>query len=186
VDFFPNKAKRLINNIVREKMVKSKGIASWQWAALVLLRVVIGWHFLYEGIAKLFNPYWSSASYLLEAKWLFSGFFTAIVANQQLLKIVDYLNIGGLIAIGLGLVAGFLVTPACIAGILLLLLYYVANPAIVGFKSSMPAEGSYLIINKNLVELTALVVLCFFPTGRIAGLDRLIFGPLKAKASKEE
>ncbi len=167
-------------------MVKSKGIASWQWAALVLLRVVIGWHFLYEGMAKLFNPYWSSASYLLEAKWLFSGFFTTIVSNQQLLKIVDYLNIGGLIAIGLGLIAGFLVTPACIAGILLLLLYYVANPAIVGFKSSMPAEGSYLIINKNLVELAALVVLCFFPTGRIAGLDRLLFGPLKSKVSKEE
>ena len=22
------------------------------------LRIVIGWHFLYEGIAKLFNPNW--------------------------------------------------------------------------------------------------------------------------------
>lgn len=33
-----------------------------QLTALVFLRLAIGWHFLYEGIAKLFTPNWSSAS----------------------------------------------------------------------------------------------------------------------------
>lgn len=167
-------------------MTRSRAIASWQWAALILLRVIIGWHFLYEGLAKIFNPYWSSASYLVEAKWLFSDFFTSIVAKPHWLRIVDFLNISGQIAIGLGLITGFLVTPACIAGIVLLALYYLACPPIVGFKSSMPAEGSYLIVNKNLVELASLLVLSLFPTGRVAGLDRLLFGPLKTKALKEE
>ena len=45
----------------------------YQLYGLVTLRVLIGWHFLYEGIAKLINPYWSSAAYLLDSKWIFSG-----------------------------------------------------------------------------------------------------------------
>ena len=35
-----------------------------QLYGLVTLRVLIGWHFLYEGVSKLINPYWSSAAYL--------------------------------------------------------------------------------------------------------------------------
>ncbi|GAG09256.1 unnamed protein product, partial [marine sediment metagenome] len=38
-----------------------------------------------------------------------------------------------------------------------------------------PVEGSYLIVNKNLIEMCALFVLTIFPTGTIIGLDRLIF-----------
>ena len=34
---------------------------NFQTTALVVLRVLIGWHFLYEGLAKLGNPYWTSA-----------------------------------------------------------------------------------------------------------------------------
>jgi hypothetical protein len=33
------------------------------------------------------------------------------------------------------------------------------------------AEGSYLIVNKNLVELASVLVVFVFRTGRIAGLD---------------
>ena len=33
--------------------------------ALTLLRIVIGWHFLFEGISKAFTPSWSSADFLL-------------------------------------------------------------------------------------------------------------------------
>ena len=35
---------------------------------LVTLRTLIGWHFLYEGLAKLANPDWSSAAFLLDSK----------------------------------------------------------------------------------------------------------------------
>jgi thiosulfate dehydrogenase [quinone] large subunit len=43
--------------------------------ALTLLRVAIGWHFLFEGLSKLFTPAWSSADYLLLSNWIFAGFF---------------------------------------------------------------------------------------------------------------
>lgn len=154
---------------------QARKYSTFQAFMLVFLRMLIGWHFLYEGIAKLLNPYWTSAGYLSETKWLFSGLFTAIAENPALLKVVDFLNIWGQIAIGLALITGLLTSWACIAGILLLLIYYVCNPPFVGYSYTVPSEGSYLIVNKILIEIAALGTLFAFPTGKIVGLDGLIF-----------
>ena len=155
-----------------------------QLTSLVILRVLIGWHFLYEGIAKLVSPHWTAASYLLESKWIFSNIFIGMASNPILLKLVDFMNIWGLIAIGLGLIVGGLTRIASIAGVLLLLLYYVCNPPLIGYTYSMPPEGSYMIVSKTLVEMFALVVLIVFPTGSIIGLDRILVRvsePIKKK-----
>ncbi len=154
---------------------KLTNYSTFQLTALVILRMMIGWHLLYEGISKLINPYWSSASYLMESKWIFSGWFQSIVANPTALKIVDFLNEWGLVAIGIGLIAGILTNVATIAGVVLLLLYYLATPPLVGLSYSTPSEGSYLIINKTLIEAAALLVLAAFPTGKKIGFDALFF-----------
>jgi thiosulfate dehydrogenase [quinone] large subunit len=154
---------------------QAKKHTAFQTFTLVFLRMLIGWHFLYEGISKLFNPYWTSAGYLSESKWLFSGLFTAIAENPSLLKVVDFLNVWGQIAIGIALLTGLLTSWACIAGILLLLIYYVCNPPFVGYSYTVPSEGSYIIVNKILIEIAALGILLAFPTGRTAGLDSLVF-----------
>jgi thiosulfate dehydrogenase [quinone] large subunit len=146
-----------------------------QLTSLVVLRILIGWHFLYEGIVKVLNPYWSSAGFLLETKGIFSGLATSIVASPAALGIIDFLNMWGLIVIGLGLIAGCLTRIASISGIALLFFYYVFNPPFIGYTYSAPVEGSYIIVNKNLIEMCALFVLTIFPTGTIIGLDRLIF-----------
>lgn len=151
-----------------------KGHSAFQVAMLVLLRMLIGWHFMYEGLAKLTNPYWTSAGYLAESKWWFAGMFTDIASNPTALTIVDYANAWGLLLIGVGLMLGLLTRSATIAGMVLLFLYYIAAPPFVGFVYSMPAEGSYLVVNKVLIELAALAVLLAFPTGRVFGLDRLV------------
>ena len=36
--------------------------------AITALRVLVGWHFLYEGLTKLTAPSWSSAGYLRQAR----------------------------------------------------------------------------------------------------------------------
>jgi uncharacterized membrane protein YphA (DoxX/SURF4 family) len=140
---------------------------------LIMLRTVIGWHFLYEGIAKLYTPNWTSAGYLEMSRWIFKDFFSWIAAHPSLLRIVDLMNIWGLVAIGLGLMLGLFVRWASIAGVLLLLLYYVANPPLLGMDFGTVTEGSYLVVDKNLVELFALCVLAFIPAGYLAGLDRI-------------
>ena len=146
----------------------------FQTVALVTLRIVIGWHFLYEGLAKLTNPYWTSAGYLAESQGWFSGLFFDMATSPKVLTVVDYLNIWGLILIGVGLLLGAFTRLATIAGIALLALYYLAAPPMIGFTYPMPTEGSYLIVNKVLIELVALVVLLAFPTGQVVGIDRLI------------
>lgn len=145
-----------------------------QLSALVVLRVLIGWHFLYEGCVKALNENWTSAGFLSESKWIFSPIFNFIVTHPTILRFVDLANTWGLIFIGLGLIVGCFTRIASLSGAFLLLLYYVANPPFIGYKYTAPAEGSYLIINKNLIELVTLIVLALFPTGIIIGMDRLI------------
>ncbi len=140
---------------------------------LIILRVVIGWHFLYEGVHKLLEPNWTSQGYLMVSKWLFSDIFHWIASHATVLTIVDFLNIYGLIGIGLGLILGCCTRIATGSGIVLLLLYYVTNPPFIGMDFGVVTEGNYLIVDKNLVELVALVVLFIYPTGTFLGLDRL-------------
>lgn len=149
--------------------------SSWQLSMLVFLRVMIGWHLLYEGMVKLLNPNWSSVGFLLDSRGFMEKLFFALVNNADVVAVVDFLNIWGLIVIGLGLVLGCFTRVAKIAGIVLLGFYYLSHPPFVGLKYAIPSEGSYLIVNKNLIEIFALAVLFVFPTGHIIGLDRFFF-----------
>jgi uncharacterized membrane protein YphA (DoxX/SURF4 family) len=137
-----------------------------------ILRIIIGWHFLYEGIAKLFNPAWSSSSYLMDSKWLFSGFFHWIIGNTTALTIVDFLNIWGLIIVGICLFIGIFTRLSAISGAMLLLLYYVANPPFV--DSSFPSTSHFYIVNYNLIEAVVLIILATFPKESLYSLQRLI------------
>jgi thiosulfate dehydrogenase [quinone] large subunit len=159
----------------------SNQYTKWQASLLVVMRILIGWHFLYEGVVKLFNPNWSSIGYLMDSKGIFSGFFISLAENHNAMPIIDFLNIWGLIAIGLGLILGCFTRVATISGIVLLFFYYLSHPPIIGADYVLPNEGSYLYVNKTLIEIAALSVLLVFPTGKIVGIDRLIFNKRKVQ-----
>ena len=148
----------------------------WPTAALmgiVLLRIAIGWHFLYEGLTKLFDPSWTAAGYLRSSQWLLADPFHWMANTPSVLTWVNLLNIWGLLLIGLGLMLGIFTRVASLAGIFLLGLYYVAHPPLVGMEQAI-AEGSYLIVNKNVVEMIALLVLAIAPPSGFAGLGRYV------------
>ncbi|MEI6047300.1 MAG: DoxX family protein [Bacteroidota bacterium] len=141
--------------------------------SLTLLRVLIGWHFLYEGFAKLFStPAWTAKFYLLGSVGPFASFFKGMASHSALLPVIDNLNIWGLILIGISLFTGLFARPFKLFGIALLLLYYFAYPPFAGVVISAPVEGNYWIVNKNLIEIAALFVLFMFPTSHITGFDR--------------
>jgi len=152
-----------------------KTFSTSQLTGLVLLRVAIGWHFLYEGLIKIALPVWSSFGYLMDSKGFMENFFHTIAGQEQILQFADLVNMWGLVAIGLSLVIGLFSRPAIIAGIVLLAMYYLSHPAFLGLDYALPSEGSYFIINKTFIELLALYVLFVFPTSKTIGLDRLIF-----------
>jgi thiosulfate dehydrogenase [quinone] large subunit len=152
-----------------------------QMTAVVVMRVLVGWHFLYEGVAKLTKPGWSAAGFLKQARGPLADLFHAMAASPGALDVVNPLNMWGLTLIGLGLVLGCFTRLAAASGMLIILLYYLNNPPFVGYFYSIPTEGSYLIVNKNLVELAALGVVLVTGSGRAAGLDRIIHALLRRR-----
>jgi uncharacterized membrane protein YphA (DoxX/SURF4 family) len=135
--------------------------------------MAIGWHFLYEGISKLFTPGWTSAEFLLLSNWAFSGFFHGLANNQALLGIADFIVVWGLILIGLTLFLGLIDRVSALAGMLLIAMFWLANPPLTALDFGLPREGNYLIVDKNLVEFFALLVLFLLPTGKLSGLQHL-------------
>ena len=63
-----------------------------------VLRMAVGWHFLYEGISKLTADDWSAAGYLADSTGFMAGFYHWLASSPELMKVVDPLNIYGLIA----------------------------------------------------------------------------------------
>ncbi len=157
--------------------------------SLVALRFAIGWHLFYEGVSKLLNPYWTSAGYLEASRGFGSEWFLWLASDPGRLALVDALNKWGLLLLGLALMLGILTRTATVLSIVLLSLYYLAAPPWVGFTYALPQEGAYVIVNKNLIEILALFVTLFFPTGRLIGIDRLIWWlrhPAPAAAPTEQ
>jgi thiosulfate dehydrogenase [quinone] large subunit len=153
-----------------------------QEAALVVLRTLVGWHFLYEGYVKLWWPAWardgwplgrwSSAGYLKAAAGPLAPLFRGL-ADTSWLPAVDLLVAWGLVLVGLSLMLGLFTQTGCAGALLLLAMFYLSWIPTRGVIES-GAEGNYLFVNKNLVEAGAVAVLMAFRTGRMAGLDLLL------------
>lgn len=133
---------------------------NWKKLVVTVFRVVVGWHFLYEGLTKFVAENWSAAQYLTSSTGPFSDFYKWMGASATVMNFVDPLNIAALILIGLALFIGLAIRISSVSGILLLMLYYFAHPPFGGSLMS-GAEGSFYIVNKNLIEAMALFVLLF-------------------------
>jgi hypothetical protein len=59
-------------------------------------------------------------------------------------------------------------------GAYLLFMFFLAMPPLPGWPESPRAEGHYLFINKNVIEMLALLTLATTRSGRWAGLDGLL------------
>jgi thiosulfate dehydrogenase [quinone] large subunit len=157
-------------------------LSTTQKVSLVVLRTLIGWHFAYEGLYKLSLPGWSRAGDRLPV-WSAAGYLNAAggpladlfrgLAESGILPWIDVLIPVGLLLVGVSLLLGLATQIGCWGAIAFLTLFYLsAIPT-----SGMPqpgAEGTYLLVSKNLIELVAVIAILTFRTGRIAGLDLLV------------
>jgi thiosulfate dehydrogenase (quinone) large subunit len=152
-----------------------------QQLSLVVLRTLIGWHFLYEGFTKVLGPSWSragvplgrftSAGYLRGASGPFAEIFRGL-ADASWLPWLDLVVAWSLVLIGLGLMLGLFTQLACAGALALLALFYLSWLPTSGVHQA-GGEGAYLLVNKNLIEAAAVAVVFAFRTDRIAGLDLL-------------
>lgn len=158
-------------------MIAARG----QGVALVVLRTLLGWHFLYEGYYKLVLPAWSTSGAPLPV-WSAGGYLRAAtgplapafhaLAASSLAGWIDLAVPIALVLVGLSLVLGLFTRRGCQGAVLLLALFYLAAIPLDGVPRP-GAEGTYLLVNKTLVELAAALVLLTSRTEAIAGLDLL-------------
>lgn len=169
--------------------MKHMALGRAQEVTLVLLRTLIGWHFLYEGLVKILWPawsragvplgQWSAAGYLRAAEGPFEEIFRGFAASPSL-PWINLVMTWSLVVVGLLLILGLFTQAASWGALALLTLFYVSYLPTRGVMEA-GAEGNYLFVNKNLIEWTAVAVLLAFRTGRIAGLDLLLARERKAQ-----
>jgi thiosulfate dehydrogenase [quinone] large subunit len=161
-------------------MIAIVQLSAAQQTTLVVLRTLVGWHFLYEGYSKVLFPAWSPVGEPL-ARWSSAPYLKAAtgplaplfhwMGNAPWISALDLFVAVALCAVGVSLILGLLTQAGCSGALALLVTFYLA--AIPMGTLDARAEGTYLLVNKNLVEACAVAVLFVFRTGSIAGLDRL-------------
>jgi thiosulfate dehydrogenase (quinone) large subunit len=157
----------------------SEVVKAWNLKkSVVLLRILIGWHFLYEGVIKLYDPEWTSFGYLASAQGPLKQLFLAMT-DDAIINWTDGLNVAALIFVGLTLTIGLFEKVGAVIGIGLLAMYYLAHPPF-PWLEQFQTEGNYWFVNKNLIEMAALIVIYQLPTAAYFGLSRIL------KKNKEE
>lgn len=100
--------------------------------------------------------------------------------------LIDSMVMWGLTIVGVCLMLGLFTRLACLGAAGFLLMFYLAAPPWPGVLELGPSDGGhYLFVNKNMVELLAVLALATTGVGRWFGLDAFvhaIVGKSKAKA----
>jgi len=138
-------------------------MTTFQKTSLFLLRVGLGWMFLYAGLSHILDPKWSAAGYLQSAK-TFGGFYHWLT-SPSLLPFVNFVNEWALLLLGIALILGIFVRLASFGGALLMFLYYLPL-----LQFPYPNPHSY-IVDEHVVYILALLVLAAFRAGRVWGLE---------------
>ncbi len=102
---------------------------------------------------------------------------------------VDRLTTYGLIAIGLGLMVGLFTRFFCVAGAVFLGSIILSQPAWPTIYPPLPpSAGHSLVVNKEFIEMIAMLALATTPVGRWAGLDffihNLLIRPFRSAKGK--
>ena len=134
---------------------------------VAILRIVIGWHFLYEGVWKLMQKgEWSCASYLTAAQGPLAPLFKWMSAQGWIVAMGDWAVQLGLVAIGLALVTGILARVAALFGIVLMAMFYCCQPPEPFATAFSGADGRFFVLERNAIEALGLLLIAVLPCWR--------------------
>ncbi|MGB6836421.1 MAG: DoxX family protein [Dehalococcoidia bacterium] len=132
--------------------------------ATLLLRLVMGWIFVWSGFDKLLGDF-SSAGFLANAtKGPLTGWFQGLAQNQAALDVIDPLVVWGQILIGLALIFGVGTRFTLFWASAMMFMFYIAQ--------FPPANNPFM--DEHLVYILLFVLLGALGAGRILGLDALL------------
>lgn len=96
------------------------------------------------------------------------------IEKPRLIAFIDWSTRWGLTVIGVCLLLGLFSRSASFAGASFLVMTILTAPTLPWLPAAPQTEGNYLFISKNVIEMLALFMLAFMPTGRWFGIDALI------------
>jgi uncharacterized membrane protein YphA (DoxX/SURF4 family) len=99
---------------------------------------------------------------------------------------IDGITAWGLLIVGGCLLLGLLTRLNCLLAAAFLLMTYFVAPPWPWLPTPPNTEGTYLFVNKNVVEMFALLVLATTPSGRWFGMDSLISWMFSALFGRRE
>src|SRR3989338_8989549 len=134
-----------------------------QKVSVILLRITMGWMFLYAGWSHVIDPNFSAAGYLAGAK-TFVGFYHYL-ASPNLLPLVNFVNEWGLTLLGVSLILGIAVRLSSVLGAILMMLYYFP---VLDFP--YPNPHSYLV-DEHVIYALVLLYFAASRAGRVYGLE---------------
>lgn len=159
-------------------------IARARERGLVVLRIVLGFGFLYAGLEKWLNfageeAPWSAAGFLKFATAgtvpnmvghpesmvhnPTQGFWVGLAGNPTVIDLVNFLVVFGELAIGTALILGVATRLAGTVGALMMLLFWVAA-----------WDFQFGIVNQQFVYMILSVVVAYAAAGRAFGIDALL------------
>ncbi len=133
--------------------------------AATVLRLMLGWYMLVDGVQILMTPGWSAADFLKGAQ-TFPAFYAwfATAGNSWW---VDPLNSWGITLVGVALIVGVGIRPAAWAGAALMILYYFPHYA-------FPTVPHGYIVEEHIIEAAAFVLVAVLPAAQTVGFGRLV------------
>lgn len=94
--------------------------------------------------------------------------------KHPLIAFIDWTTRWGLTVIAICLLLGLFSRSASFAGAVFLLMTILTHPSFPWLPAPPQAEGNYVFVSKNVIEMLALFMLAFMPSGKWFGLDALI------------
>ena len=129
-----------------------------------LLRMAMAWIFLYAASQQVLDPGWSVTGFLTQTR-TFHGLFS-LFTGPDTAPVTTFLVEYGHLLIGLSLLTGLLVRVSSIAGIGLMLLYWMAHMNFPYISST-----TNLLVDEHVVYGLVLGLLIARHAGHVWGLD---------------
>ena len=87
---------------------------------------------------------------------------------------IDWSTRWFLLVVGILLMVGLFTRLSCFAAAVFLLMTILTQPSVPWLPAPPVSEGNYLFVNKNVIEMVALLALMTTRSGKWAGLDAIV------------
>jgi len=143
---------------------------------------------LLRDLDKPFNDALSVAKFRLSKAQVDRGPVPEPAAVASDLDRINFVTRWGLTIVGACLLLGLFSRTACVAGAGFLLLFFLAMPALPWLPANPRAEGHYQFIDKNIIEMIALLTLATTQSGKWLGLDGVVqfLNPFRWRKARKE